>query len=420
MNTRISLFIASIVYINSMAFAVEPVVIRGANYYLANPKNEEEAKTPVRFWGVNSVCVFPNEIEAAEIAKRLAYLGVNLVRHHHMPRYSTDWNFGENTPRGMLIFGSGTTATRFSEEALKVFCNFNRELSENGIYYNLSLTASRSYRGADRYHSIFKGLTDEQLGIPADVWETEIDKVRRTGWQTAMVIHKMLPLFDERIAMLCEDYTRTILSQWIVPGKYQIKDDPALISIEIGNEGSIEYAIKSDLIGMGSNKFSDDICPSLRVSITKQWQEYLVNHEGFSLSEAREAGLFGSEAPSAQRTRFCGYLEKRLYERIRKVVQDELGCNKPILHDNLWRGEEFAKTDRSISAVIEEHSYQDPFIADKLIDLFEETTFRAPDDKPYFIGETNQAFWLQGLRQTYQLSRSMFPFVFATYGLFNN
>ena len=401
------LLLAGILGVNSNAFSIEPLVVKGANYYLANPKNDEEARTPVRFWGVNSVSVYPTETEAVHIAKRLAYLGVNLVRHHHMPR-------------GMLRYGSGTTATSFNEEGLKSFINFNRVLSENGIYYNFPITNSRSYSGADRYHAIFEGFSDELLGVSAGDWETEINKIRGLDWQMAMNIHKRLPLFDIRSAMLCEDYIRTLLTQWVVPGKYQVKDDPALISIEVSNEGSLEYALKSDQIGTGSKRFSDDICPVLRASLTQQWQTYLVSHEGFSPSQAQEADLYGSNAPSAQRTRFCGYLEERFYERIRKVVQDELGCKKPIIYDNLWRGEEFAKTDRRLSAVIEEHSYQDPFIADKMVDLFDETTYRAPDNKPYFIGEINQAFWGRELKETYQVSRSMLPFALATYGLFNN
>ncbi len=405
---------------NRNSYAAEPLVIKGANYYLANPKTEWEMNHPVRFWGINSVCVFPNETEAAAIAKRFVYLGINLVRHHHIPRSSSDWNSGENIPKGMLLYGSGTTPTRFNEEALKRFTNYNRELGDHGIYYNFAITNSRSYCGADRYHPVFEGLTDEQLNIPAEEWATEIDKIRRTGWQTAMNIHKRLPLFDERAALLCEDYVRTILTQWVKPGMYQIKDDPALISIEVNNEGSLEYAIKSDQIGMGANKFTDDVCPLLRASITHQWQKYLTDKEGYTLIQAQEAELFGNRAPSAQRTRFCEYMETRFYERLRKVIQDELGCRKPIIYDNLWRGEDFAKTDRRLSAVIEEHSYQDPFIADKIIDLFEEATYRAPKDMPYFIGEINQPFWGRDMVDTYQLSRTMLPFAIATYGLFNN
>ena len=398
--------LACLIVTHGICNAVEPLVIRGTNFYLANPKNEAEANSPVRFWGVNSVTVYPTEAEAAAIAKRLAYLGFNLVRHHHMPR-------------GMLRYGSGTNPTRFNEDGLQSFTNYNRILAEHGIYYNFAITNSRGYRGADRYHSMFEGLTEEQLGISGDDWEREIDHIRRLDWQTAMNIHKRLPLFDERCAMLCENHVRTILSQWVVPGKYQIKDDPALISIEVSNEGSIEYAFKADQIGVGANKLTDDVSPVLRRSLLRQWQEYLVAHEDYSLSQAQRADLFGRDAPAAERIRFCGYLEEKFYERIRRVVQDELKCEKPIIYDNLWRGEEFAKTDRRLSAVIEEHSYHDPFIADKTIDLFEETTYRAPDDKPYFIGEINQPFWGE-LARTYQLSRSTLPFAAAAYGLFNN
>jgi hypothetical protein len=319
----------------------------------------------------------------------------------------------------MLNYGSGTTATGFNGEALKRFTNFNRELSENGIYYNFAITNSRNSRGADRYHRIFVGLIDEQLGVSGDDWETEMNNIRRLHWQNVMNIHKMLPLFDVRVAMLCEDYVRTVLTQWAVPGKYQVKDDPALLSIEVNNEGSMEYFIVCQE-GVGSKKFTDDVCPVFRAGLMKQWQEYLVTHEGYPHEQALKAGFFGNDAPSAQRTRFCAYLETKFYERIRKVIQDELGCTKPILYDNLWRGEDFAKTDRRVSAVIEEHSYQDPFIADKMVDLFEETTYRAPDDKPYFIGESNQAFWGRDMVNTYQPSRSMLPFAFAVYGLFNN
>ncbi len=98
---------------------------------------EFEDGTPVKFWGTNLVAgdCFPDKSVADSTAARLAKMGCNLVRLHHM---DAPWA----RPN---IFGNRNGSHELSEESLQKLDYLIFKLKENGIYIYLDLLVHRDF-----------------------------------------------------------------------------------------------------------------------------------------------------------------------------------------------------------------------------------------------------------------------------------
>lgn len=87
----------------------------------------------IRFWGTNlcfEAC-FPTHEQADRLAARLASIGINVVRMHHMDSYS--------------IWGESENRLTIDPKKLERLDYLIDQLKRRGIYTNLNLHVSRSF-----------------------------------------------------------------------------------------------------------------------------------------------------------------------------------------------------------------------------------------------------------------------------------
>lgn len=160
--------------------------------------------SPIRFWGVNlttSAC-FPEKTLAPGIASRMRKMGINLVRFHHM----------DNPGWGSTIFQNASVSTRtLSTTNLDKLDYFIAQLKANGIFVNMNLNVSRTFRPAD--------------GVPA------ADSLRDFA--------KGLTLFDPWMQFLQREYAQQILSHVNPYTGLALAADPVLAMVETNNENSL-------------------------------------------------------------------------------------------------------------------------------------------------------------------------------------
>ena len=96
----------------------------------------------MRFFGTNVAydSAFPLKEDSPKIAKRMAQLGINVLRFHHMDNKDI-W---ENNAKSIL-----------SQAKLDRLHYFLYCLKNNGIYANINLHVSRNYPEIIMYHVQF-------------------------------------------------------------------------------------------------------------------------------------------------------------------------------------------------------------------------------------------------------------------------
>lgn len=159
----------------------------------------------VRLWGVNLAfsANFPEEQDAARIAKRLRRLAVNLVRLHHM---DTSPDAQPETARSLLTTGPYPTLNPVSVRRLRALLD---ALKAEGIYVNLNLHVGYRFR-------------------------PEVDGVE--GPVPAM--SKPLHIMNPRMVELQCEYARKVIEG------LKLKGDPVLGMVEIDNEASVLFTLQ--------------------------------------------------------------------------------------------------------------------------------------------------------------------------------
>jgi hypothetical protein len=164
--------------------------------------------TPGRFWGVNVTAgaVLKGAPERHEqLAERLARLGVNVVRLHHLDTPwvgKTLWEMNSNDG----------TSQHMDDAALEKLDSLFAELKKRGIYIILCPWVAREFRQND-------GVKD-------------FDKLEKGNF----VLHPYV-FFDPRMQELVLDYLRKVWTHVNPQTKLAYKDDPACIITECVNEG---------------------------------------------------------------------------------------------------------------------------------------------------------------------------------------
>ncbi len=168
------------------------IVVRGEHFYRGGER--------IRFFGVN--CSFganlPSAEEAPVIAARLAALGLNNVRLHHMDTSSF--------PMG--LWRADAPQRELDEEALRRLDGFVAALAQQGISVDLNLHVGRDFARA--------------LSLPPP--GTEMGKI--------------VSLFVPEFIKLQKDYARTLLDRVSTVRGVRYADDPAVALVEITNEDS--------------------------------------------------------------------------------------------------------------------------------------------------------------------------------------
>ncbi len=167
---------------------------------------EEKTGRRVRFFATNlgGRAAFPTAQDAERIAARMAKLGINLVRLHHLQN-------GWEKPGGW-IWKDRPFLEVDPAQVAKLDALF-AALKRHGIYTNLNLSTTREYL--------------PEHGFP--------ESVRRIPFSH----HKKVDLFDRRMIELQKQYARALVDHVNPHTGLAYKDEPALAFVEINNENSL-------------------------------------------------------------------------------------------------------------------------------------------------------------------------------------
>lgn len=371
---------------------IDPLTINGRYF-------KKTDGTKVRLWGMNISAAYPTHTQAEAIAANFSSLGINVVRPHHTMRSSLDWNTVSGIPA--LATYSGNSRTPHTT-AWDRFDYFNAQLRAEGIYLMPSLHSSRRFLAGD-----------------VDILTT--NSADRTAWMNAMTalgsmpgnldLFKMLPMIDERCALLMEEFAEEFLTHVNPYTGLAYGNDPQVISLEFMNEHSSEYAI------VAGNKFQSTSYPAVSywtTALQNQWNAYATAH-GVATCDIYAPS---TTAQKLARGDFLRGLDAAYFNRMKSHVNG-LSCQKPVMLSNLWRGEAFQKQQEQLSDLIEDHSYGDPFVPRAADDIFNMTSRSTPTGKPYIIGELNQSTNTSSITANSRY-RTTLPVAAAVYGTFND
>ena len=232
-------------------------------YIMARGGHFVESKTGkrVRFLGTNFAAksAFPSHADAVRVAARIAKLGINLVRLHHMDNDS---------------WGTGTTLwdARFKDHQHIDPAQLDRldflvaQLKKNGVYANINLHVSRSFTEAD--------------GFPASV-------------DTIPDFDKRVDEFDRRMISLQKDYARALLTHVNPYTHLSYAKDPAVAVVEINNENSLVSNWGPPGEGLGT------LPEPFRGELVGFWNDWLTKkyHTDAAVQAAWTAGLTPTGPP---------------------------------------------------------------------------------------------------------------------------
>lgn len=275
-----------------------------------------EDGTPARFWATNihaSDAAFPSREEAPSFARRLARLGVNMVRVHLL-EYSS--------PHG-LIDPSGGTTDKLDPNQLDRFDYLMQQFHENGIYVIIDALpmCARRFGPGD-------GVKDyEALGLGA----------------------KGASYFDRRIIELEQSYARQLLLHRNPYRGLRYVDDPTVALIQMSNEDAL-------LLWWSWRGLPE----SYRQDLQRMWNEWLVRRVGGRQALLRRwttaeglVGLEDDEDPAAGTVRlepaapghpirrfdvqrFLAEIQRQYWEEQVKFLRG-LGVKVPICGTNVVR-----------------------------------------------------------------------------------
>lgn len=154
---------------------------------------------PIRFWATNlcfEAC-FPTHEQAERVARRMARLGINCVRMHHMDSHS--------------IWGDSPDKLTIDPKKLERLDYLIDQLKRQGIYTNINLHVSRWF--------------DVKEGFPHRQQRPNYDKG--------------LDNFEPRMIELQKKYARDLLAHVNPYTKTAYAREPAVAFVEINNENAL-------------------------------------------------------------------------------------------------------------------------------------------------------------------------------------
>ena len=184
----------------------------------------------VKFFGTNAAhaAAFPPKKESPFIAKRMAQLGINVVRFHFMDNHEI-WKDNINS--------------ELSQEKLDLLFYFLFCLKNNGIYANINLHVARIYPELSK--------------------EKEILNVFKYG--------KSLDRYYPQFIKDQMNYARDLLCSYNNYTGFKLGEDPMILNIELNNENTMFNLEKDDYIKiLNSNS-------NLKNELENQWKAFIKN-----------------------------------------------------------------------------------------------------------------------------------------------
>ena len=216
----------------------------------------------------------PDHETAEKLAKRFASMGVNVIRLHAADAPIGDepcsWSSCREAP--LLDYEKGTSRL-FNPEGLDRFDYLVAKLKEKGIYLHIDLIVARVF------------LESDKLDYPGSV-------------PSCM---KRYPMYNARLIELQKEYAKELLCHVNPYTGLPLKDDPAVMTVQINNE---ESAIKGN---MGGDQ-SEEMKP-YREEVARRFGEFLLTkyHTRENLKEAwtldSVCALGDEEDPTASQRR---------------------------------------------------------------------------------------------------------------------
>ncbi|WP_134143751.1 hypothetical protein [Paraburkholderia sp. BL6665CI2N2] len=343
------------------------IVIRDSHFFTAGTPGIPGNRKRVRFFGVSLALSanFPSKTDGEALARRLAALGVNIVRLHAIDQPA------ENSADGPVGMLRGAANPQLDPQAVSDLSRFITQLGQHGIYVDLNLHANHTFPA--------RQPTDH---IPLQ--------------------SKPLPIFDADMMSWQVTYVRNLLSA------LRLRDSQNLAMVEINNESTlVDSWQEGTLPSLVTGRFRDEL--------RKKWNTYRkdrhltaaplpLDRPGLSTDDARLAAGF-----------FIG-LDQRYIERMVGVVKDELGNDVPIsgtqiIHSGRWNHGGFANFDVNSDATFTDaHFYVDHYLfphrqwnwadwrisnnwlGDSPEQTLLNTAFARVAGRPFVISEFNQAW----------------------------
>ncbi|MDR6494856.1 hypothetical protein J2797_004772 [Paraburkholderia terricola] len=347
--------------------ASDRVVIRDGHFFTVGTPAVPNSSKRIRFFGVSLALSanFPSKADGEMLARRLAALGVNIVRLHAIDQPAQNSAIG---PVGIL---RDAVDPELDPQAVTVLSRFIAQLGQYGIYVDLNLNVNHTFptgKAADR--------------IPPQ--------------------SKPLPIFDDGMTSWQTTYAKNLLLA------LQLIDSPNLALVEINNESTlVDNWQEGTLSSLVSGRFRDEL--------QEMWNAYRnerhlaeaplpLSRSGLSADDARFAASFFVE------------LDRRYITRMVGAVRDVLGKNVPvsgtqIIHSGRWNHGGFANFDvNSAATFTDAHFYVDHYffphrqwdwsdwrisnswLGDSLGQTLLNTAFARVADRPFVISEFNQAW----------------------------
>lgn len=166
----------------------------------------------IRFFGTNLVAdgAFPPKNEAPFIAGRLRKFGFNLVRLHHL----------DNPWSAQSLFMPGGDTRHLNPQTLDRLEYLIAQLKANGVYVNMNLHVSRTFRNAD--------------GVP------DADSLWNFG--------KGVTIFDPQLRELQKEYATQLLTHINPYIGLGLARDPVMAMVEITNENLLYGMWRGDML----------------------------------------------------------------------------------------------------------------------------------------------------------------------------
>ncbi|MDF3129493.1 hypothetical protein P0Y35_09835 [Kiritimatiellaeota bacterium B1221] len=368
---------------------IEPLTIQGAHFVNADDE-------VVRFWGVNLCSVYPTKQQAEGLAAELSDRQINLVRPHHMLRNSKDWVHG--IPGGAMVTYK-ETSRELDAEAMDRFDYLNARLREKGIYLAMSTHFTRNFMPGDV--GIMKTTPEDEAA-----WSEGIKELRSWHWKKSFSPIKMLPVIDERCALLSEEFIVNVLNHENPYTGLSYGEDPQVLTMEVINEFSSEYTI------ICHNKFPE----YFQNKLTEKWESFC---RDAGVEEAGDIYKPATQELIALRAQFLRKLDEDYFLRMQATLNKVAEREIPLTFSNLFRSDNAADMHFQHSDWMENHSYTDPLITRKKDDGLRSVSRHALAGKPFFIGELNQAEG-GGNIEKQKPYRTMLPVAMASYGLLHD
>lgn len=345
---------------------IDQVGIRDGHFYTGLGKAGGRIQR-VRFFGVNLALSanFPSPDEGERLARRLASLGVNIVRLH-----AIDQPAGQDyqRPNGILI---DAQRPDLDLHAVLLLNQLIETLNKYGIYVDLNLNVNHSFPSVDR---------DDYVPPQS----------------------KPIYIFDRKMREWQERYIRNLAAN------LNLKNRPGVALIEISNETTL------------TDNWQENRLPSLvkgtfYSELFQEWRAYKQMHPEINsamLLPLARSGLSDDQARIA--ARFFISLDKRYIDEMANVVRTAAGprialSGTQIIHSGRWKHGGLANIDiNTASDYIDAHFYIDHYyfpnkqwdwrdwridnnwIGNNLVDTISNVAFARFWNKPFVISEFNQ------------------------------